>query len=208
VAQMQPYYEAKGLTRQQIGPASIPPLVTQIGDGENGGVMMNEFPSGYRQAVCQFGTEGVVNVNVTEYLELLDQAGVRENQFPACRPIHQGELFARIKKWEPGAADKAVEEIKREKPNFSLDGGSWTNNISWVRGYENLLTPMNRLSARFHQVLDNRPVDRNSRAYRNALFHLLAAETSCFRYWGQGIWTDYGKEFCRRGEEILAHDFH
>ncbi len=208
VAQMQPYYEAKGLTRQQIGPASVPPLVTQIGDGENGGVMMNEFPSGYRQAVCQFGTEGVVNVNVTEYLELLEQAGVREHQFPACRPIHQGELFARIKKWEPGAADKALEEIKREKPNFSLDGGSWTNNISWVRGYENLLTPMNRLSARFHQVLDNRPVDRNSRAYRNALFHLLAAETSCFRYWGQGIWTDYGKEFCRRGEEILAHDFH
>jgi hypothetical protein len=207
VAQMQPLYEARGLSRQQVGSVSIPPLVTQIGDGENGGVMMNEFPSGYRQAVSQFGTEGVVNVNVTEYLELIEQAGVREHQFLGCRPIHQGELFARIKKWEPGAADKAVEEIKREKPNFTLDGGSWTNNISWVKGYENLLTPMNRLSARFHQVLDNRPVDRNSHAYRNALFHLLNAETSCFRYWGQGIWTDYGKEFCRRGEEILAHDF-
>ncbi len=78
VAQMQPYYEAKGLQRREVGGISIPPIVTQIGDGENGGVMMNEFPSGYRQAINQFGTEGVVNVNVTEYLEMIEQAGVRE----------------------------------------------------------------------------------------------------------------------------------
>ena len=126
---------------------------------------------------------------------------------PVCRPIHQGEVFARITKWEPGAADKALAEIKREKPHFSLDGGSWTNNISWVAGYENLLTPMNQLSATFHQVLDGKPVDQNSHAYRNALFHLLVSQTSCFRYWGQGVWTDYGQEICRRGMDILAHDF-
>jgi hypothetical protein len=207
VAQMQPYYEAKGLQRPDMGGIFIPPLVTQIGDGENGGVMMNEFPSGYRQAVCQFGTEGVVNVTVTEYLEMIEQAGVRERALPAIRPINQGQVFARIKKWEPGAADRAIAEIKHERPNFSLDGGSWTNNISWVKGYENVLTPMNKLSAMFHQVLGNRPVDKNSHAYRNALFHLLVAETSCFRYWGQGIWTDYAREICRRGTEILTHDF-
>ena len=90
VAQMQPYYEAKGLQRRDVGGVSIPPLVTQIGDGENGGVMMNEFPSGYRQAIRQFGTEGVVNVNVTEYLEMIEQAGVKRAMLPACRPIHQG----------------------------------------------------------------------------------------------------------------------
>jgi hypothetical protein len=207
VAQMQPYYEAKGQQRREVGGISIPPIVTQIGDGENGGVMMNEFPSGYRQAINQFGTEGVVNANGTEYLELIEQAGVKPHMLPACRPIHQGEVFARISKWGPGAADKAIAEIKRDKPHFSLEGGSWTNNISWVRGYENLLTPMTQLSARFHQVLDGRPVDTNSRAYRNALFHLLMAETSCFRYWGQGVWTDYGQEICRRGNEILTHDF-
>ena len=50
-------------------------------------------------------------------------------------------------------------------------------------------------------------MDRGSHAYRNALFHLLASQTSCFRYWGQGTWTDYGREICRRGEAILAHDF-
>ena len=126
---------------------------------------------------------------------------------PPCRPLHQGQVFARITKWEPGAADRAIAEIRQTQPHFSMEGGSWTNNLSWVKGYENVLTPMNRLSSRFHEVLDGKPIDRNSRPYRNALFHLLTAETSCFRYWGQGIWTDYGQEICRRGLEILAHDF-
>ncbi len=75
VAQMQPYYEAQTLNRVEVGGVWIPPIVTQIGDGENGGVMMNEFPACFRQAVGRFGTEGVVNVNVTEYLEMIEQAG-------------------------------------------------------------------------------------------------------------------------------------
>ncbi len=66
---------------------------------------------------------------------------------------------------------------------------------------------MNQLSVQFHQVLDSKPIDPNSREYRNALFHLLTSQTSCFRYWGQGIWTDYAREICRRGSEILKHDF-
>src|SRR5262249_23942420 len=207
VAQMQPFYEAQSLQRKDVGGISIPPIVTQIGDGENGGVMMNEFPSCFRQAVSRFGTDDVVNANVTEYLEILEQAGVKDSMFPACRPTHEGKIFERIKKWEPGAADKAIDSIKKEQPNFSLEGGSWTNNISWVRGHENVLTPMNKLSAKFHEVLDQRHVDKNSHAYRNALFHLLVAETSCFRYWGQGIWTDYAREICRRGTDILTYDF-
>lgn len=207
VAQMQPFYEAQSLQRVQVGGISIPPIVTQIGDGENGGVMMNEFPPCFRQTTGRHGTEGVVAVNATEYLELIEQAGVRENMLPAMRPINQGTVFARIKKWEPGAADKAIAEVKKEQPHLSLEGGSWTNNISWVKGYENVLTPMNQLSAQFHQVLDGKQVDQNSQAYRNALFHLLVSQTSCFRYWGQGIWTDYAREICRRGSEILVHDF-
>jgi len=51
VAQMQPYYEAKGLNRWELAGKSIPPLVTQIADGENGGVMMNEFPPKYFDVV-------------------------------------------------------------------------------------------------------------------------------------------------------------
>jgi hypothetical protein len=36
------------------------------------------------------------------------------------------------------------------------------------------------------------------------LLHLLLLETSCFRYWGQGTWTDYAREIHRRGEALLA----
>ncbi len=207
VAQMQPYYEAETLQRMELGGISIPPIVTQIGDGENGGVMMNEFPNCYRQTTARFGTEGVVAVNVTEYLEMIEQAGVREEMMPAIRPIHQGPVFEHIHKWEPGAADKAIVELEHQSPDFFMEGGSWTNNISWVRDYENVLTPMNKLSADFHQHLDQRPVDKNSRSYRNALFHLLTSQTSCYRYWGQGRWTEYAQEICHRGFEILAHDF-
>ena len=51
VAQMQPYYEARGLGRSELAGRSVPPLVVQIADGENGGVMMNEFPSKYLEVV-------------------------------------------------------------------------------------------------------------------------------------------------------------
>ncbi|MEL7495957.1 MAG: glycosyl hydrolase family 57, partial [Cyanobacteria bacterium J06554_11] len=40
VAQMQPYHEAVGRTRQDIGGVSVPCCVSQIADGENGGVLM------------------------------------------------------------------------------------------------------------------------------------------------------------------------
>ncbi|HYG77494.1 MAG TPA: glycosyl hydrolase family 57 [Planctomycetota bacterium] len=207
VAQMQPFFEAQTLQRREIGGISVPPIVTQIGDGENGGVMMNEFPQCYRQTTARFGTEGVVSVNGTEYLEMLEQAGVTLSMLPSLRPIHQGKVFERIKKWEPGAADKAIADIKKENSNFCMDGGSWTNNISWTNGYENVLEPMNKLSAQFHEKLDSRNVDTNSHEYRNALFHLLVSQTSCFRYWGQGVWTDYAREISRRGSDILTYDF-
>ena len=44
VGQLQPYDEAKGLARLELAGRLVPALVTQIADGENGGVMMNEFP--------------------------------------------------------------------------------------------------------------------------------------------------------------------
>ena len=51
VGQMQPYYEANGLSRWELASRQIPPLVTQIADGENGGVMMNEFPPKFMEVV-------------------------------------------------------------------------------------------------------------------------------------------------------------
>src|SRR5439155_849830 len=124
VAQMQPFGEAKGMQPRELKGKRVPPFAFQISDGENGGVMMNEFPGNYK--------------------------------------------------------------------------GVW---------HENVLDPMNKLSAQFQAKLDSASVDRRSRAYRDALFHLLTAETSCYRYWGQGRWTDYAREICRRGSEILSHNF-
>ena len=48
-----------------------------------------------------------------------------------------------------------------------------------------------------------RMLDRTSRSYKEALLYLLLSQTSCFRYWGQGVWTDYAKELCRRGMEAI-----
>jgi hypothetical protein len=88
-----------------------------------------------------------------------------------------------------------------------MEGGSWTNDISWVRGYESLLGPMHRLSSLFFEKAVRPGVPASDPRFRNALFHLLVSQTSCYRYWGQGPFVDYGREICRRGIEILTHEF-
>jgi hypothetical protein len=100
---------------------------------------------------------------------------------------------------------RAIEEAKKADHRFHMEGGSWTNDLSWVKGYDSVLDPIRALSARFHQVAGQ--ADPRSHAYRNALFHLLMAETSCYRYWGQGRFTEIAKEICRRGNDILENDF-
>jgi hypothetical protein len=216
VAQMQPYYEAKTLSPQVLGGITIPPIVTQIGDGENGGVMMNEFPGGFRQAWYEMsqngGTEGVVGVNGTEYLELIEAAGCAPNDYPTCQAIAQHQIWNRVdpSASSPEAVAEAIAALKQENPGFHMDGSSWTNNLSWVQGYENVLTPMNQLSALFHQAIDPllaEPGLTREYRYRQALLYNLLLQTSCFRYWGQGTWTDYAREIYRRGEAILKHDF-
>jgi len=49
-------------------------------------------------------------------------------------------------------------------------------------------------------------VPTNDPRYRNALFHLLTAETSCYRCWGEGVWTDYGREIAERSIRIGEND--
>ena len=66
-----------------------------------------------------------------------------------------------------------------------MEGGSWTNDLSWVRGYDRVLVPMEQASALFHERVLARGVPTGDPRYRKALFHLLAAETSCYRYWGE-----------------------
>ncbi len=208
VAQMQPYYEAKGLSHWELGGQQIPPLVTQIADGENGGVMMNEFPDKYFEAIRESSGSDVPLVNVSEYLEYLFATGITEKDLPVLQPLMQKRIWDRV---APGAGSKkieqVIEELKKEDDRFHMDGGSWTNDLSWVRGYENVLGPMEKVSSLFNEKVLKPGIPANDKRYRNALFHLLSSQTSCYRYWGQGIWTDYGREICRRVENIIEHDF-
>jgi hypothetical protein len=103
--------------------------------------------------------------------------------------------------------EAAISELQRNDPSFSMAGASWTNNLSWVEGYANVLEPMASLSAAFHQRFDPLvaadPAVTQGEPYQQALLHLLLLETSCFRYWGQGSWTDYASEIHRRGVACL-----
>lgn len=206
IGQMQPYYEAKNLSRRQLAGKSIPPLVTQISDGENGGVMMNEFPSKYLEVMSEASGSPTPPVNITEYLEYLESVGVTENDFPSIQPVMQKRVWERFPEAAgTDALTNVIEELKKQDHRFHMEGGSWTNNISWIRGYEGVLAPMESASALFAEKILSQNISTSDPYYRNALYHLLMTQTSCFRYWGDGIWTDYGRELCRRSIEILKH---
>ena len=86
VGQMQPYYEAIGLNKQKLGQHIIPALVSQIADGENGGVMMNEFPQAFIQAYKKIGpkttTSPTIAMNGSEYLDFLETSNIDEDSYP------------------------------------------------------------------------------------------------------------------------------
>jgi glycosyl hydrolase family 57 len=208
VGQMQPYYEAKTLSRVDLGGKSVPQLVTQIADGENGGVMMNEFPSKYLEVVRLASGTDTPLLNVSEYLDELYALGVKVEDLPTLQPIFQHRIWQRLERGAgPEKLVQALAQLKAEDQRFHVEGGSWTNDISWVRGYASLLSEMEQTSALFHEKVDQAGVSPKDRRYGNALFHLLSSQTSCYRYWGEGRWTDYGRELCRRTRDILTHDF-
>jgi hypothetical protein len=217
VGQMQPCHEALTLDRLPLGKALVPPLVSQIADGENGGVMMNEFPAAFLQAHRMLaagagagaGEPTTVALNGSEYLELLEAAGIGEPDLPEIQAVQQHRLWQEVGDTsEPEVVAAAIEELRAADPSFSMEGASWTNNLSWVEGYANVLGPMNELSARFHQrfdpLVEADPAVTRSPEYQEALLHLLLLETSCFRYWGQGAWTDHAREIHRRGMVAIS----
>ncbi|KZR85890.1 glycosyl hydrolase family 57 [Synechococcus sp. MIT S9504] len=210
VGQMQPCEEALGLSRQTLGTTEIPSLVSQIADGENGGVMMNEFPEAFRQANRRIRNSNpdTAALNGSEYLEQLEELGLKTSDLPRIQAVHQHRLWQRA--GESGDIEDvaaAIHELSSANDGFSMEGASWTNNLSWVEGYDNVLQPMQRFSASFHQQFDQQlseqPRFSQSPAFRDALMHLLLLETSCFRYWGQGQWTQYATDIYDQGMEAL-----
>ncbi|NEQ45181.1 MAG: glycosyl hydrolase family 57 [Leptolyngbya sp. SIOISBB] len=211
VGQMQPFAEAKSLQRATLDGQQIPPLVSQISDGENGGVMMNEFPSMFKRCWHEMrqhgsGRVGTVGLLGTEYLELLAAAGITEASFPTCQAIGQQRLWQTVgDRPTPDSVQSAIASIQATDGNFQMEGSSWTSDRSWVEGYGNVMQPMQQLSARFHQALQaGRLGDERSPEYHRALLHNLLLETSCFRYWGQGAWTEYAQTIYRRGLATLT----
>ena len=214
VAQMQPYFEAKPKQKQLISGVEVPALVTQIADGENGGVMMNEYPRDFFRIYYEMrdqnaGNSGVVALNGTEYLELLEASGVNPEDYPPCQAVHQHKIWQQVDPHQatPEAVESAIASLKQTDHQFQMEGASWTNNLSWVQGYENVLEPMKQLSIAFHQKYDSlvqqNPNITKDVHYQQALLYNLLLQTSCCRYWGQGTWTDYAKELYRRGMELL-----
>lgn len=201
VAQMQPYYEAKGRDRLTINNISIPSLVSQIADGENGGVMMNEFPRDYPRPWYEIkdAGAGVLGFNGTEYLAAIANLGISESDFPQIQPVGQHRIWQRVS--DSVTVEQAIAAIQSEDGGFSMEGASWTNDINWVRGYENVLGPMLQLSVAFHQKFPH--LDRSDETFQTALLYNLLLQTSCFRYWGQGAWTDYARVIFDRGMEAL-----
>ncbi len=204
VGQMQPYSEAKTKTPQEFCAKIVPPYVVQISDGENGGVMMNEFPPAYKLVFQEVGTEGIVAMNGSEYLEFLEEEGLKPQDYPAVQPVLQHKIWRELDGYYRGAVDKAIQRVQAKEPHFNLEKGSWTNDRSWVKGYEHVLNPINKLSAAFHKKFDRKKVSKKDKTYHQALLYLLLSQSSDFRYWGTGLWTDYAQQISRRGFEALG----
>jgi hypothetical protein len=143
---------------------------------------------------------------VSEYLEHLAAAGVREEDFPEIQPVFQKRIWDRFEEGAgPEKLEIALAELRRQDARFQVEGASWTADKSWVRGYENVLGPMREVSALFAEKMLQGGVEKSDPPrYRRALYHLLLTQTSCFRYWGQGRWTEYGREICRRAIEAIG----
>lgn len=228
VGQMQPYQVAKSLSPQVQNGISIPPLVAQIADGENSGIMMNEFPNAFRRvwqecAQDNNGQSGVVGINGTEYLELLEAAGFTSDHYPTCQAKGHFQIWRQLD--DPSSPAEsvaiAVKRIQQSSPEFQLDPVAVPSleqrpYTTQSNGGDDT-APIYQLSRRFHTLMDSLqteaeanstddPLTRQSR-YRRALLHNLLLQTSCFRYWGQGIWTERAKDIYARGESILRTDF-
>jgi hypothetical protein len=202
----------KSRGKQQLAGKSIPCLVTQIADGENGGVMMNEFPRDFPRPwqEMQGQNNGVVGCNGTEYLELLASIGITESDYPVCQGVQQYKIWQLVdpEQSDTKSVENAIVALKATDHKFHMDGASWTDNLSWVQGYDNVLEPMYQLSALFHQKFDalvsSDPTVTTRSDYQAALLYNLLVQTSCFRYWGQGTWTEYAQELYRRGLALVS----
>jgi len=223
VGQMHLYKEAQALSPVTLQGLSIPPLVVQIADGENGGVMMNEFPSAFKRTWHEVNAhpQRTVGFNGTEYLEMLATEGFGLTNFPSCQATQNTQQ-----------AEVIDHASTQRQDGFNMSGGWRTKEQCSGDNDDSVRASTEALSRQFHSTVNdflNKTINTdasqqhsapgtrgravaeqalmNQHRYRNALLHNLLLQTSCFRYWGQGDWTDYAQEIYRRGLAILENDF-
>jgi hypothetical protein len=145
--------------------------VTQIADGENGGVMMNEFPAKYFEVIRECSGSLTPVMNVTVYLERLQSVGVHANDLQVIQPLFQARIWERTVPGDgPERMAEVIKQLRAQDGRFSMEGGSWTNNRSWVQGYDTVPVPMERASSLFHEWITASGIRRDDPRYRNALF--------------------------------------
>jgi len=149
-------------------------------------------------------------MNGSEYFDYLETLNIDEGSYPLIQAVDQDKIWGKISgAITPTSVKKAINELKEEDQSFSLSGASWTNDLNWEDGYKNVLEPISKLSTYFHQTFDHLviqdPSITKNHNYQEALLYLLLLETSCFRYWGQGKWTEYAKTIYGRGKEVLKN---
>jgi len=120
VPRCSPYYEAKGLSRWELAGKQVPPLVIQIADGENGGVMMNEFPAKYHEVIREGSGSETPILNGSEYLEHLAGRSIHENDLPTLQPIFQKRNLDRFRPGSgPEQLAKVIDDLKKEDSGFT-----------------------------------------------------------------------------------------
>jgi hypothetical protein len=91
-------------------------------------------------------------VNVTEYLEQLFATGIRPDDLPVIQPLYQHRIWQQLAPGDgPDRLAEVIDQLRREEGRFHVEGGSWTSDRSWVRGYDRVLLPMEQASAVFHE---------------------------------------------------------
>nr|CRH04443.1 GH13 : 1,4-alpha-glucan branching enzyme (modular protein) [Candidatus Magnetococcus massalia] len=207
VGQLQPYYESLQLGRKQLGDKQVPPMALQWGPGEEGGVMMNEFPAKYREVVNSASGSETPLMNVSEYLEHLFALGVAWEALPVVQPAHQKAVWANFKPPARGdkaaALEKVISTLRSDDPHFAMNSPRMTDDGGWVKAQGERLSTADHLSIHYHHVVDGEATGEEPRV-NHALRHLLLAQDSQLQ---SGTLASFGEELCRRGHEILNHDF-
>jgi hypothetical protein len=119
-------------------------------------------------------------MNGSEYLEHLFALGIKEKDFPArCQPLFSKRI------WDPHEAGRGAGEAGQEV-------------IEELR---------KRTTASTWKAAVGPAISPGCAATKTCWGPWSRPAPSCYRYWGQGLWTDYGREICRRVSAIVEADF-